>query len=365
MSAPEPRPCYYGEYLQLDRLLDCQMPETRRLGREAHDEMLFVVVHQAYELWFKQILHELDRIQADFAAAPLDDRRLGRIAQSAKRIHEIFKLGVQQLDVLETMTPLDFLDFRDVLYPASGFQSTQFRIIEARMGLPNRERLLFEDKPVDARLSEGDRARLREAASGPSLSDQLSVWLARTPFVKSSGFAFRDAFRGAVETMLRADQARLRASTTVSEDQRAIEARAIEQALGNFHAIFGEGEGDAGWRMSLEAVQAALFITLYRDEPVLQTPFRLLEALMDIDATMTLWRYRHALMVERMLGVKIGTGGSSGHEYLRATAAKHRCFPDLFRLSTYLIPRSALPTLPEDIGRAMDFVYARGTGATR
>jgi tryptophan 2,3-dioxygenase len=359
MSAPEPRPCYYGEYLQLEKLLDCQLPETRRLGREAHDEMLFVIVHQSYELWFKQILHELDRVQADFSAVPLDDRKLGRIAQGMKRIHEILKLGIQQLDVLETMTPLDFLDFRDVLYPASGFQSTQFRIIEARLGLPNRERLLFEDKPVDARLSEADRARLRAAAAKPSLADQLGEWLARTPFVKSSGFAFRDMFRQAVETMLAADQARLRSSTTVSADQRDVEARAIEQALGNFRAIFGEGEAGASWRMSIDAVQAALFITLYRDEPVLQTPYRLLESLMDVDATMTLWRYRHALMVERMLGVKIGTGGSSGHDYLRATAAKHRCFPDLFHLSTYLIPRQALPSLPDDIGRAMDFVYNR------
>ena len=157
--------------------------------------------------------------------------------------------------------------------------------------------------------------------------------------------------------MLAADRARLAASQVLSEHQREVEGRAIDQALDGFRAIFGEGEG--GWRMSLDGVQAALFITLYRDQPVLQTPFRLIETLMDIDQTMTLWRYRHALMVERMIGVKIGTGGSSGHDYLRATAAKHRCFPDLFRLSTFLIPRSALPALPEEIGARMDFVYAR------
>ena len=101
--------------------------------------------------------------------------------------------------------------------------------------------------------------------------------------------------------------------------------------------------------MSLAAVQAALFITVYRDQPVLQLPFRLLTALMDIEEQLTLWRYRHALMVQRMIGVKIGTGGSSGHDYLRRTVEAHRVFADLFQLSTYLIPRSALPPLPPEV----------------
>jgi tryptophan 2,3-dioxygenase len=110
--------------------------------------------------------------------------------------------------------------------------------------------------------------------------------------------------------------------------------------------------------MSGRAIEAALLITLYRDEPALNQAFRLLQALMDVDETMTLWRYRHALMVSRMLGVKVGTGGSSGHDYLRATAERHGIFTDLFRLSTYLIPRSALPPLPAPVARGMGFVYA-------
>jgi tryptophan 2,3-dioxygenase len=98
---------------------------------------------------------------------------------------------------------------------------------------------------------------------------------------------------------------------------------------------------------------------------VLQLPWRLLDALMDIDETMTLWRYRHALMVERMIGLKVGTGGSSGHDYLRHTAERHRVFGDLFRLSTYLIPRVAIPPLPDDVAARMGFAYAddgRGAG---
>src|SRR5207253_7807319 len=125
-----------------------------------------------------------------------------------------------------------------------------------------------------------------------------------------------------------------------------------------FNAIFSPQSDNAFWRMSFAAVQAALFIIVYRDEPVLQLPFRLLAALMDIEETMALWRYRHALMVRRMIGVKIGTGGSSGHDYLRDTAAKHRIFSDLFRLSTYLIPRSRLPKLPRELEDAMGYRYA-------
>ncbi len=114
---------YYADYLKLGELLSAQAPESARQGRPAHDEMLFIIVHQAYELWFKQILHELDRIQADFGGDVVEDEYLGRIVHGLDRINEILKLLIQQLEVLETMTPLDFLDFRDFLFPASGFQS--------------------------------------------------------------------------------------------------------------------------------------------------------------------------------------------------------------------------------------------------
>ncbi len=357
-------PCYYGDYLRLDTLLATQVPESTRRGKPAHDEMLFIIVHQAYELWFKQILHELDRIQAHFAEVPMQDAHLGRIVHGLDRINEILKLLIQQLDVLETMTPLDFLDFRDLLMPASGFQSMQFRAIETRLGLKREGRLLFDERAFDDRLSPADRARLADTEKKPKLVEQLDRWLSRTPFIARGSFAFGKAYRTAVETMLRADAQRVRASLVLTEDQRKAEAAAIEAALEKFNAIFApegapsESSESSSWRMSLSAVQAALFITVYRDQPVLQLPFRLLTALMDIEESLTLWRYRHALMVQRMIGVKIGTGGSSGHDYLRRTVEAHRVFADLFQLSTYLIPRSALPPLPPDVRRRMGFVYA-------
>src|SRR5262245_32888678 len=153
-------PVYYADYLKLDTLLSAQVPESARHGAAAHDEMLFIIVHQAYELWFRQILHELDRIQHDFESETVADESLGRIVHGLDRINEILKLLVQQLDVLETMTPLDFLDFRDLLSPASGFQSVQFRSIEIRLGLRGEDRLKFDDKRFDMLLSDRDGEKI-------------------------------------------------------------------------------------------------------------------------------------------------------------------------------------------------------------
>jgi tryptophan 2,3-dioxygenase len=350
--------CYYSDYLRLDALLAQQVRESERAGAPAHDEMLFIIVHQAYELWFKLILHELDRIQEDFGHESLEDDRLGRIVHGLDRIHEVLKLLVHQLDVLETMTPLDFLDFRDLLSPASGFQSVQFRSIEIRLGLRSQDRLKFDDKRFDMLLSDRDRKRIAAAEAGPKLVDQLDRWLARTPFVELSGFVFSSAYREAVIRSLTADTEQLRATEGMSEVQREAETKAIAAALNRFTAIFEPQSDDSPWRMSFAAVQAALFIIVYRDEPVLQLPFRLLAALMDIEETMALWRYRHSLMVRRMIGVKLGTGGSSGHDYLRQTSERHQIFGDLFGLSSYLIPRSVLPPLPPAVKARMGFAYA-------
>ncbi len=110
-------------------------------------------------------------------------------------------------------------------------------------------------------------------------------------------------------------------------------------------------------RYSYKAMHAALLIQLHRDQPILQTPFRIIQALLDIDEAMTTWRYRHAMMAMRMLGQKIGTGGSSGHKYLSEATAKHKIFGDFFNLTTFFIPRSQVPPLPEEIARRMSFRY--------
>lgn len=341
----------YASYLRLDDILSAQAPESVRHGVDAHDEMLFIIVHQTYELWFRQILHELDRVQADFAEEPLADWRLARMVHSLNRVVSILKLGVEQVDILETMTPQDFLDFRNLLESSSGFQSLQFRLVETRLGLGSARRLLFEGKTVDADMSAAERSAFLAAQDGPSVKGQLEGWLTRTPFVSGPDYAFREAYREAVTEMLRRELKR--ADAAAHND----EAAALEDALKAFAAIF-EPDETAGWTMPRRAVEAALFITVYRDRPALHMPHALLSALMGIDSAMALWRHRHALMVERMIGMRSGTGGSSGHDYLSRTAREHRVFPDLLRLSTYLIPRADLPPIPQEIEARMGLAYA-------
>lgn len=340
----------YASYLGLEKVLGAQAPESERHGIDAHDEMLFIIVHQTYELWFKQILHELDRIQSDFACDPVEDWRIARMVHSLKRIGDILKLALGHIDILETMAPQDFLDFRGLLSTSSGFQSLQFRLIETRLGLPNARRLLFEGKTVDQDMSAPERAEFHAAQDAPSLRNQLEAWLSRTPFVEGDQYAFRDAYREAVIAMLKGELA-------IADDAHNAESTAaLEEALKAFSAIF-EPDVAGGWVMKSRAVEAALFITVYRDRPALQMPHALLAALMDIDEVLALWRHRHALMVERMIGIRMGTGGSSGHAYLARTAKEHRVFADLFRLSTYLIPRVALPEIPSEVEDTMRLAY--------
>ena len=360
------QPLSYGDYLKLNKLLACQQPESTRRGRPAHDEMLFIVVHQAYELWFKQILFELDEIQRLLARQHVEERDVGRIVHAATRIWEIWKLLIGQLDVLETMTPLDFLEFRDLLVPASGFQSLQFRLIEVRLGLTRERRASQYAHTFDRQFSDADRDRLRRTEAEPSLVQSVGAWLERMPFLDIGGYRFHQVYRQAVLDMLQGDLRQVEESASLAEAARQESRAALLGALERFKGILEEAEyrrdRERGvWTLSWRALQAALFIVLYRDEPILQLPFRLLSRLMDIDETMTAWRHRHALMVQRMIGVRIGTGGSVGQAYLRRTTEEHRVFADLFALSTFLIPRSALPPLPADMRRRMDFAYTTGT----
>lgn len=361
---PRPDALYYGDYLQLDRLLDCQHLESGGDGPPAHDEMLFVIVHQAYELWFKQILWELDAVIDLFDREAVREEDVGRAVSHLQRVVAIQRVLVQQIDVLETMTPLDFLDFRDALIPASGFQSAQFRLVENRLGMRPGDRLNFGGTPYTKRLDADDRARVEAEAARPSLFDLLDRWLGRTPFLRFGDFDFWHAYRAAVERMLEADRAAIADNPTLTEREKHAQLRGLDATREGFDALVDEEtyarvvEEDGRRHLSHRALQAALLINLYRDKPILHLPFRLLSALVEIDEGFTIWRYRHAQMVERMIGRKIGTGGSSGHDYLRATADKHRVFHDLARLSTFYIPRSALPELPPEVARTMDFHYS-------
>jgi tryptophan 2,3-dioxygenase len=357
-------PVHYSDYLQLDQLLSCQRLESERHGAAVHDEMLFVIVHQAYELWFKQILWEMDAVLAIFRQPKVREREMGRAVSHLARIVEIQRLMLAQLDVLETMTPLDFLDFREFLVPASGFQSVQFRLVENKLGMVAGKRLRINDVPYTQRLPEAERQRVEASEKEPSLFDVVHHWLERTPFLRFGEFDFWKEYRAAVDGVLAKDHAIIEANTEPeSEERKQILARHAA-TVRNFAELFEENRAEdpaeVGRRFSLKARLAALLINLYRDEPILHLPFRLLTVLMDIDEGFTNWRYRHALMVMRMIGSKMGTGGSSGTEYLRQTAEQHKIFSDLISLSTYFLPRSALPTLPPEVVKTMSFQFTDG-----
>ncbi len=357
-------PIYYSDYLQLDSLLNSQKPKSDEYGYKAHEEMLFIIVHQAYELWFKQILHEVDSVNQMFKDDTVDERSIGIAVSRLSRVTEIQKLLVEQLRVLETMTPLDFLEFRDFLIPASGFQSFQFRLIENKLGLSDDKRIQYNNIDYLNTLEEQHRKLIMETVKNPSLFELVEKWLERTPFLNSGNFNFWQSYKQAVEKMLEQDKNIILENNTLTEKKREFQLKNIELNRENFEALFDESKHnllvkEGKKHLSNKAMLAAIFINLYRDEPILHLPFMFLNVLVDMDERFTEWRYRHALMVHRMIGAKIGTGGSSGHQYLMSTVDKHRIFTDLFNLPTYLIPRSELPTLPEELIKELGFNYTK------
>ena len=354
---------YYGDYLDLGKLLDAQHPVSGKYQeKEAHEEMLFIIVHQVYELWFKQILHELRSIICLMARESIEERSLGMINARLGRILKVQKLLVDQIDVMETMTPLDFMDFRDYLVPASGFQSLQFKEVEIMLGLKSEYRIDFDKACFYSRLTDEHREHLQGMESFPSVFELLDRWLRRMPFLDYKQYAFWDEYRDAVDTMLARDEEIIRGNTSVTEGQRQAELVELEKTRGQFDALLDEEKYEelrqqGVVRLNHRAMLAAVFIHLYRDEPLLHQPFKLLVNVLEMDELMTTWRTRHAMMVQRMIGSKIGTGGSSGHEYLMRTAQNNRVFLDLSNLSTFLIRRSDLPALPEEMQKGLGFYF--------
>lgn len=354
------KPVYYADYLGLESLLGSQKPLSKLKGKPAHDELLFIIVHQAYELWFKQILHELDAVLEDFSGNTVREDRVPAAVSRLQRVTEIQNLLIDQLKVLETMTPLDFLDFRDVLTPASGFQSFQFRLIELKLGLAETRRVGFEKSPYFARLKPAHQKVVLAAQAQPSLFDLVERWLERTPFTRFEGFDFWRDYKKAVAEMLEHDAGIIRKNPALTDEQRARELHTLGETRRSFEALldpesFAALRAEGVWRLSQKAALSALFIHLYRDRPILNAPFRLLEKLVEVDELFAVWRHRHAMMALRMIGAKIGTGGSSGHQYLMKAASTHKVFSDFFNMSTYLIPRSSLPPLPRAAARKLGF----------
>lgn len=252
----------YSTYLQLDALLALQQPRSHPAE---HDELLFIIVHQTYELWFKLLLHELDKLKADLMA-----NRLYPAISTLKRCRTIMKVLVEQVDIVETLTPMSFSSFRDRLEHASGFQSSQFREMEFLLGYKRAEMMRYQaaGTPASARLEQ----RLRE----PSINDAL---------------------------------------------YRFVEQHGVE-----LPASLGQRDGSAATQPNEELQESLL--RLYKSRPDLEILFELLT---DFDEGFQEWRYRHVKLVERTIGVKHGTGGSLGVEFLKKSLFLP-VFPDLWAM---------------------------------
>ncbi len=345
-----PHPVHYSDYLQLDKILNAQVMESELAGAPAHDEMLFIIIHQAYELWFKQILFEIDSIAAIMNQPQINDNspELQTVVHRLGRIETILKVAVHQIDILETMTPMDFLDFRDFLRPASGFQSWQFKITEAKLGLRYTER--FGQEYYISQLRPEHIAQIKSVEASPNLLDLVNDWLERMPFFDEPQYwqqyqrLFPDANDG--KHPFWSDYTAVYANSLVDGEK---------QNLQYFENLFFDGQPIPDRRLSARACRAALFIMLYRGFPLLQAPFQLLNNLLEIDEQLSTWRYRHVSMVTRMIGYRTGTGGSSGRDYLKGALDKHYIFREIAALSSYLIERRKLPSLSKELEERLGF----------
>ena len=355
-------PIHYSDYLKLDELLNIQDLKSKEHGKEAHDETLFIIIHQTYELWFKQILHEVNSVHSLFNLDRVQPNSLGIIIHRLSRVVEIQKILNDQLRIIETMTPLDFMEFRDYLLPASGFQSIQFRTLELKLGLRQKYRLGIDKEFYNSRLKEADKAFLTKLEADPTLLELLDSWLARMPFGQSSGYDFWNEYSIAINEMLDKDEEIIKKNPTLHQSQIDFELKNLAATRLNFTILFDAEKFEQykethKIRLSREAILSAIFIKLFKHEPILQSPNRILELLIDIDEMFTTWRYRHAIMAHRLLGSKIGTGGSSGHEYLKRSTDNNRVFTDLFNLATFLLPKTHIPKLPENLRQELGFAY--------
>lgn len=322
---------HYSDYLQLDKILGAQSPESDKKQQPAHDEMLFIVIHQAYELWFKQLLYEVNSVAAIMQKPSLNDNspELQTVVHRLSRSVAILKLLVHQIDVMETMTPMDFLDFRDMLRPASGFQSWQFKALEARLGLKYQQRHAQEYYISQLRQEHVDI--IKQAESEKSLIELVNGWLERMPFFEEVWPEYRRVY-----------------VTSLAEVE--------QQNQQFFDAVFADESQTAERNLSPRACRAALFIMLYRGYPIMQLPFQLLNNLLEIDEQLSTWRYRHMSMVHRMIGTRIGTGGSTGREYLKGALDKHYIFAEIARLTSFLVERRKLPALSPEMEKRLGFV---------
>lgn len=351
----------YWDYLKLDQLLDLQGGLEGDEDQLLTDELHFIIVHQAYELWFKLVLRSMRLARNALQKQRVDEETIPHVAHHLRRVNAIMKLGVQQFEVMETLTPQDFLDFRDKLMPSSGFQSFQMRELEILMGLEEAERIHYGGvdpiRHISEIASDTPAGRLANARIGAVREEQTLLacvhqWLYRTPVQGSTPSdpgdedvvnQFIEEYLASLDGSLDDNLSRL---TSVLPDSKGMAQRfdTIREAARAFLMAEGSHLPEDQRKRQKRIRAAALFIESYRHLPLLSWPRLLLDVVVEMEEQLVLWRHRHARMVERLIGRRVGTGGSGGVDYLDKTG-RYRVFKDLWAVRTLLLPRKQLPAV--------------------
>jgi tryptophan 2,3-dioxygenase len=355
-----PRLTNYWDYIKVQELLQLQGGLEDDDARLANDEVLFITVHQVYELWFKLVLREVRAARDLFCAERVDEQELSGAVRSLHRICTILRLAVQHFEVMETLTTREYLGFRDKLMGASGFQSAQLRQIEILMGLSDAERIALgiEGDYMDAlKALDGAPSWAQERVSAqkqdmPTLRDAIDEWLYRTPLdgrthegpdAQAQLDAFVERFLAAHARFVDGTLDMALRATPGEADRTRVRAR-YEREKESVRAFLTPSQADGGVRRR-RVRMAMVFIETYRELPLLAWPREVLDGLVEMEQLFVVWRQRHARMVERVIGRRTGTGGSAGVDYLDSTALSYRVFGDLWAVRTLQIPRDSAPPL--------------------
>uniref|UniRef100_H2ZNA3 Uncharacterized protein n=1 Tax=Ciona savignyi TaxID=51511 RepID=H2ZNA3_CIOSA len=336
----------YPGQLQLSKLLTSQKLLTSLPGNKpVHDEHLFIVTHQAFELWFKQIIVEIDSIRELLDKEDVEISNILTVNERLQRIGRIFHVLIGQFDVIATMTPQEFLKMRHVLGNSSGYQSCQFRLIENKLGVREDLRIKYGNQSYEDAFEGEERELVIRSQTEASLFTLIERWL--TKLADANKFGFFEKLKTAVEHMITNDE--VKASKIDNQVLRKTSLESSAKSRTSFDSILDRAKHDelvqkGNRRFSHKAIEGALMIFHYCKEPQFHIPHALLITLIEIDQKMAQWRHHHATMVQRMIGNLEGTGGSSGYMYLRALCSdRYKVFLDLVNMSSYFIPEQYLP----------------------
>lgn len=354
------KPTAYWDYIKVEQLLALQSGLDPEESSLSNDEVMFITIHQIDELWFKLMLRELIALRDLFAAPKVPEQSLASAVRAMGRVSELLRHVAAHFALMETMTTRDYLDFRDKLSPASGFQSAQMREIEILLGLEDATRIplgheqtyMMALRNADGSPSAASKRVEARRKDTPTIASAIREWLYRTPIqgsvpgqpgdearVRDFIASYGRVHEGATKSSL----ALARTDALTPEDETRLEKRYAKEAADAQAFLRAEDVAEPE-RAKTSRVRAALvFIESYRELPLLAWPREVIDGIVTLEQAFVIFRQRHARMVERVIGRRTGTGGSAGVDYLDQTALKYRIFGEVWAVRTLLVKKGALP----------------------